>query len=273
MCCHFGAALTWLVVLSAGLAAAPANSAEPAALLRVAVYDGSDGTASGPIALQRILTPAAGFTMERLRPEEVRSERLRTFDVLILPGGSGSQQARRLGSEGCEAICDFVRDGGGYVGICAGSYLASSDYDWSLHLLNAKVLDRAHWARGNGEVRIALTTAGRQTLTEPAEELPVRYGQGPLLAHGTRDDLPEYEELATFVTEVHKEGVPGGVMPGTTAIARAPYGAGRVICFSPHPETAGGPNHLIAAGVRWAGGDRQAPVVAPRPGVLGRSSL
>ena len=31
----------------------------------------------------------------------------------------------------------FVKDGGCYVGICAGCYLASTGYDWSLDLLPA----------------------------------------------------------------------------------------------------------------------------------------
>jgi hypothetical protein len=42
--------------------------------------------------------------------------------------------------------------------------------------------------------------------------------------------------MATFKTEIAKNGAPQGVMPGTTAIARGEYGLGRVVCFSPHPE-------------------------------------
>jgi hypothetical protein len=34
------------------------------------------------------------------------------------------------------------------------------------------------------------------------------------------------------------------------------FGEGHVICYSPHPEVSGGPNDLIAAGVRWAGHGR-----------------
>jgi hypothetical protein len=179
---------------------------------------------------------------------------LKDFDVLIIPGGSGSKQAEKLEPVGREKIVEFVRKGHGYVGICAGSYLATNDYTWSLGLLNAKVIDRAHWARGTGPVKVTLTPVGKAALGEKADDLDVYYGQGPLLAPGGKPEPAAYEPLATFATEIAKNGAAKGVMPGTTAIARGTFGVGRVICFSPHPEVSGGPNHLIAAGVKWAGG-------------------
>ncbi|MBL8813068.1 MAG: biofilm PGA synthesis protein PgaC [Planctomycetaceae bacterium] len=222
--------------------------------LRIAIYDHSDGSAKAPKALRRILTEESGFECVKVTPEDIQKDGLKDCHALIMPGGSGSLQAKKLGETGRRNIQQFVTSGGGYVGICAGSYLASSDYEWSLHLLNAKVFDRAHWARGTGEVTIKLTTEGKQFLSEDKEELPVYYGQGPLLIPDTKPDLPAFEPLAAYATEIAKKGAPTGVMIGTTAIARAPYGKGRVICFSPHPEVSGGPNHLISAGVRWAAG-------------------
>jgi putative intracellular protease/amidase len=222
--------------------------------LRVAIYNHSDGTAKAPRALMKFLTDAAGFKCREVKPDDVRDDCLKDFDVLIVPGGSGSKQAEKLEPVGREKIVEFVRKGHGYVGICAGSYLATNDYTWSLGLLNAKVLDRAHWARGTGPVKVTLTPAGKAALGEKADELDVYYGQGPLLAPGGKAEPAAYEPLATFATEIAKNGAPKGVMPGTTAIARGTFGAGRVICFSPHPEVSGGPNHLVAAGVKWAGG-------------------
>lgn len=222
--------------------------------LRIAIYDHSDGSAKGPKALRKILTEESGFECVKVTPEDIQKEGLKDCRVLIIPGGSGSLQAKKLGDNGRKNIQQFVTDGGGYVGICAGSYLASSDYEWSLHLLNAKVFDRAHWARGTGEVSIRLTAEGKQFLSENKDELPVYYGQGPLLIPDTKPNLPAFEPIASYATEIAKKGAPSGVMIGTTAIARSSYGNGRVICFSPHPEVSGGPNHLISTGVRWAAG-------------------
>src|SRR4051812_18762966 len=83
----------------------------------------------------------------RVGAKDIREGVLKEMDVLVQPGGSGSKQAEALQPEGCDAIREFVKGGGGYVGICAGSYLATTDYTWSLGILNAKVVDRKHWAR------------------------------------------------------------------------------------------------------------------------------
>jgi glutamine amidotransferase-like uncharacterized protein len=177
--------------------------------------------------------------------------------VLIMPGGSGSKQAAFLEETGREIIRQFVRNGGGYVGICAGAYLATNDYSWSLGLVNARVVDRKHWARGGGEVTLTLTSEGRNTLSHESEQIQCDYNQGPLLAPADKADLPPFEPLAVYATEIARKGAPTGVMIGTTAIARTTFGAGRVICYSPHPERADGPNHLISHGIKWVANGQQ----------------
>ncbi len=220
--------------------------------IRVAIYDHSADTAKGPKNLQSFLTTDQGFACQRLGPAEIRDGQLSGYQVLIVPGGSGSKQAEMLETDGCDAIRDFVAEGGGYVGICAGSYLASSQYSWSLNLINARVWDRAHWARGTGSVTIGLTVLGSELFDPASSTLSVYYGQGPLLVPGENPDLPPYEVLATYESEIARNGAPSGAMTGTHAIVRGQFGQGRVICFSPHPETSDGPNEFITAAVRWA---------------------
>jgi glutamine amidotransferase-like uncharacterized protein len=169
-----------------------------------------------------------------------------------MPGGSGSKQALALGEDGKQAVKDFVANGKGYIGICAGAYLATNHYSWSLGLINAKVVDSKHWARGTGEVQLNLTTSGQKNLQYDQSTCKVYYGQGPLLAPGDDAKAPAYETLATYGTEIAKKGAPTGVMIGTTAIARTHYKAGRVVCFSPHPEKPGGIASLIQQAVTWA---------------------
>jgi hypothetical protein len=249
--------LVTLAATRTGLADPPTGAAAPS-LVRVALYDHVESDRRQR-TLEAILTEERGFACRRVGPADVREGVLDEVDVLVMPGGSGSAQARNLEDSGRESIRRFVRGGGAYVGICAGSYLASSDYDWSLHILNARVLDRKHWARGTGPVALIVTPTGKETL---AIETPVvddvHYGQGPLLAPGRSRDLPPYETIAIYADEIAKNGAPTGVMIGTTAIARSTFGRGRVICFSPHCEAKGGPHHLFVAGVRWAS-DRPRP--------------
>jgi hypothetical protein len=72
------------------------------------------------------------------------------------------------------------------------------------------------------------------------------------LAPGDKPEIPDYETLATFKTEIAENGAPKGVMLGTTAAARGTFGQGRVFCYSPHPESKGDLDHYIQTAVRWA---------------------
>lgn len=230
--------------------------------IRVAVY--SDvGTGRSLTNLTNSLTAADDIEFFRITADKIRRDKLRGVDVLIHPGGSGGKQGRHLDAAGRDVVRTFVRDGGGYLGICAGAYLASNDYEWSLNLIDAKVLDRKHWARGMGTVKVRLSAAGQNLLKRDQKEFEIYYGQGPLLAPKNDPAVPDYEELAVYQTEIAKNGAPKGVMPGTTAIARGHYGAGRVFCFSPHPEKTPALYPLVHRAIRWSAGRLDPPPMQP----------
>ncbi|MBA2113558.1 BPL-N domain-containing protein [Bremerella alba] len=230
------------------------NNSPSAKHVRVAIYDHAKDFCKGTKNLKRFLTPENGFVLTVVRPDEIRKGVLHNnYDVLIMPGGSASSQARHLEEEGRDQIRKFVQEGGGYVGICAGAYLCTTNKPYSLGLVNAKVWDLAHWARGTGTVSLEMTSAGCQALKSSDQIVDVNYGQGPMLAPGEDSDLPGYQVLATYKTEVSKKGAPEGTMVGMHAIVRTMYGTGRVIAFSPHPEKPSGPESLMTEGVRWAG--------------------
>src|SRR5262249_51160405 len=132
-----------------------------------------------------------------------------------------------LGKEGREKVREFVQHSGGYVGICAGAYLASIEYPWSLGLLNAHVLDRAHWDRGEGNVTLHISATGKDALSADAESCSIHYENGPLFGPGAQPELGEYELLASYDSEM-TQNAPAGTMKGTAAIARGKFGDGRV---------------------------------------------
>jgi hypothetical protein len=104
---------------------------------RVGLFD------ENPEALQRfreILRPEDGFVCEPLSGEAIRAGRTQEFDVIIVPGGNMGQQSAALGGDGRDKLRDYVRSGGGYVGICAGAFLATTDDDSMLKLINARSL-------------------------------------------------------------------------------------------------------------------------------------
>jgi putative intracellular protease/amidase len=240
---------------------APAAEAPPAGVklppvpvhkrLRLAVYKGPGAAPASRATLVTALGRNPNLLLHDISADDIRAGKLDGYDVVVLAGGSGGGEGRALGPDGRTKIKEFVQRGGAYLGVCAGAYLATCDYPWSLNILNARVLDKAHWARGRGLVSVAPTDKGRDLLGLPVP-LDIQYGQGPLLAPGDDKTLPAYEELAVYKGEVALNGAPHGVMPGTTAVAAAVYGSGRVVCFSPHPEKINGQEPLLHRAVLWA---------------------
>jgi len=222
--------------------------------LAVAMYVSAGVSGSGPDRLEALLDEANGFDLRRVSATDVREGVLDAFDVTIFPGGSGSGQGRELGEAGRARVVEFVRGGGGYFGVCAGAYLAASNYDWSLGILDANVIDRAHWARGRGSVDLRFTKAGRAAVAPGRAAGEVRYVNGPLYAPAGDDSVPDYEVWATYESEINTNGAPEGIMLGTPALVIGAFGAGHVVTSSPHPEQTAGMEELTRRMVRRAAG-------------------
>ena len=221
-------------------------------IIHVAIYQDSGTPDLSAQVVDNALKISPSFVTKRVDAEDIRGNGLAGMDVLVQPGGSGSAQAKKLEPLGRDKIRQFVKDGGGYVGICAGSYLATSYYSWSLHILNADVVDSKHWARGKGDVELKFSPMGEKLLDQDKDSVTCLYHQGPLLCPGHEDGLPAYEPIATFATEVAKNGAPPGIMLGTTAMARGIFGKGHVVAISPHPEKTDGLDNIVRRTVEWA---------------------
>ncbi len=224
--------------------------------VRVAVYSGAGTRTQNEAVIRSCLADEKGsFAVTAVGPEEIRGGRLGDFDVLIQSGGRASEQADALGEEGRERIREFVRRGGGYVGLNAGSYLSAADRPYYLHLLNAKVIDREHWGRGKGNVRIRFTEEGRRMLDHPLHTAQLQFTNCPLFVRDSQPDLPSYNELAIYETEISDGEAPQGVMKGASAMASAPYGKGRVFCSGPHPTAKNADwKEFLQRAVLWSAG-------------------
>lgn len=252
-----------LVLLARFVDAAPptATEADP---LDVAIYDGPGVGGKGPTLMHKILTDR-GHHADIVSPDDVREGKLKQFDVVIFPGGSGSGEAKGLGEDGLQQVRDFIRSGGGYVGVCAGAYLGTSRYDWGLKVIDAQTVDSKHWKRGIGMVQIELTDAGRKVLGNRKGPLEIRYANGPLLGPFNDDDLPDYEVLAYFRSELAENGAPEGMMVDTPAIVSAGYKDGRVLLISPHAEGIPDLEFIIENAVRWSAARPMQPLAESAP--------
>jgi len=203
-------------------------------LIHVALYD---GPGANPTAFSALLAGDSRLLVRRIGPAAVKNGALERFDILIVPGGSGSRQGRGLGSTGREAIRSFVETGGSYIGACAGAYLGSVSYDWSLGIVDVEVIDRKHWKRGTGIVDVEWTDHDLEQPRLGMGMSRIRYANGPILAPAHREDILDYEVLGIYRGEIALNGAPAGVMPGTPAVVQGTWGGGRTILLSPHLES------------------------------------
>lgn len=225
-----------------------------ASSLSFAVYDGEGAGRPMPFItdIQNGVPGAVGFP---LGPEEMGVGALRGFDVVLFPGGMASRQFDALGEAGRAEVIEFVREGGGYVGICAGAYMAASDpYQWGLNLMDARIVDHDHWARGIGPVELELSQRGLEVFGDFPGRRTLHYGQGPIVEPAKRDDLPDYEVLGWYRTGIGVDGADPAVMVDTPAIICAPFGEGRVLASSGHAEWSSGLESFLLRYFEWAGG-------------------
>jgi hypothetical protein len=232
-----------------------ASTAQPKSVVRVALYHGPGTGGKGPPNLIQRLNTGKESLVTEVSPEEISSGVLTNYDVVIFAGGSGSKQAESIGEAGREAVRQFVGRGGGYVGICAGAYLATTGFTWSLHLIDAKTVS-SKWKRGRGNVKVELTDKGRKILGERAGQFEVHYANGPVVAPAKEQSLSGYEPLAFFRTELAENDTPAGAMVNSPAIFAGDYKRGRVVCISPHPEQTPGLEEFVPKLVAWVAPQR-----------------
>lgn len=279
----------FFVLLFAALTPGVSHAAQRA--LKVGIY--AERGAVGPEGVETlasIVRDMPGATVDLHTSVTFRAVDLSKYDVLMFPGGSGKKIAGTMGPEAVERVRDYIRGGGGAVGVCAGAYFLSDSPKSGpagAEMLNAKVFDRAHWNRGKSApvVLELLPDGAAPATTAPAileeiaaaersvETLPksdpvrfrtMRYHQGPPLTPDSRPGLPGYVPLARFRTDVRRPDAPAGMLLNRDAIVAATSGAGKIVAISPHPESSPELRHWIANSVRWVAdkSDKSAPTVA-----------
>jgi glutamine amidotransferase-like uncharacterized protein len=256
--------------------------ASAAAGLRVALYVGagtaptSAGNYSESISL--LIPSGRVASLTHLAGPDVAPQLTTSrFDLVVFPGGSGSSISAGIGAAGGAAVRSFVAAGGGYLGTCAGGYLAGNSSccavpmagycggatgcaksQSALGLVDMGVAEP--WDRGHGYVGMAYSDAAVAMLQLDAvkygggRNVSILYWQGPIQS---RLYAGAYTVDALFRSEIaanHPQWT-RGEMAGTPSLLHAAYGKGRVLVSSPHPEeTVPRLDDVVAAYVLWAGG-------------------
>jgi hypothetical protein len=230
-----------------------AEDARPAERpIRVGFYQARGVSEDALQQAMLVLRTAGGFDVAGLAPEEIRGGALAGQDVAVFSGGIGSTQGALLELAGRRVVREFVAGGGGYVGICAGSYLAIQGPPQYNHvaIVAARNWSDDAWKRGVAMLEVRPVGGG--------DSFRLFYANGPVFRRDAVEGLAPFVPLAEFVSDKYCLGcgTQPGELPGTPAILAASYRAGRILLFSPNPVLAQGTDaahpELFVAAVRWA---------------------
>jgi hypothetical protein len=227
---------------------AHSESEQRATPLRVGLFAGDGAGEEYVVAIANVLAGDPRFTVRKFWDGSVN---FWDFDVTVFPGGVGSTEWNALGADGQEHLKTVVNGGRGYVGICAGFYMAlpgeagffDADIYWP-------------WARGEAWLEVDVPNGNGVLSTTGSHWL--RYVNGPVIY--PLSNPARFTVLATFGTSVG-EGIE--TMVGKPAVVGAKVGDGRAVAFSPHPELSGVGDMLKDALV-WAA-PVDGSVVRPEP--------
>ncbi|MBN1673686.1 MAG: fibronectin type III domain-containing protein [Kiritimatiellae bacterium] len=219
------------------------------------------------------------FDVDYISATQIRNGNLisQGYDVVLLPGGDHAGFYVSLKDAGLTAIRDFISDGGGYVGICAGALLACCHVSNTVNYLEIIDADWSSWYNGyfSCEVTIPSSTGELDIFRTSllGRDVKIKHCNGPVFKR-KNSSLPDYVVLATYTNVPASQR---STMEGRPAIVAGTYGNGRVAVSGPHPESPLEPDALpiLEDMVIWVAGYSAGggPTVPSAPSSLAATPL
>lgn len=220
--------------------------------LRISFYVGQ-GTMGAGFQWLRLLSASPEIRLQLVDDQLVRNGRLSDQDVLVVPGGWPSVIWETLGTNGTEAVRRFVREGGKYIGTCAGAWVALDEQGACRLLPYRPDPANSPFEHGHATLAIDVNERGAVALGVEKGRHFVSYWQGPLVIPSSADGV-KTEVLATFAGNVNMERPAAPSMFGYPALIGAEYGKGRVLVSIAHPESHPRSWDMVAGAFRYLTG-------------------
>lgn len=197
----------------------------------IALYSGS-GADGECVQATRKMFEWMNYTVALIDAEYINNKGLANFSILCVPGGNMYQYAQDISSSGKENVKNFVRNGGGYIGICGGAYFASEKVVWrgtQLPMIPLGIFSGKAEGPNNEIVpypdynmcRVNIMDSAHPiTESEPSSTWMLYYW-GPAL-------MPNKDTNVTILGKYDRGNQP--------AMLASNYGLGRVFLIGTHPE-------------------------------------
>lgn len=99
--------------------------------IHVAIYDDEACWNEGIIAFEKFLD-WKDVSYHRLNGKDIRLGKLtnQDYDIIYIPGGMANFYYKQMQDGGINSLRNFIDNGGGFLGICAGAYFAADSIIW-----------------------------------------------------------------------------------------------------------------------------------------------
>lgn len=223
------------------------------AVLRVALFVGKGASDRAKRNFRRLLGSSDAIRYQSIFGEDIAEGSLKDFDALVVPGGSAAKEAVSMGPEARSEVRRFIEEGGVYLGVCAGAYLATRLRENYLGFLPLKTRDPEHWYRVDDAtpVEVELTQEGAEVFGLDTCKLKIAYENGPIFGPPEIPVSDSFKPLGFFRSEVVGSGGERGVMLDAPAMILTRHGRGLVLAISPHPELTPGRHKMILNALSW----------------------
>ena len=221
--------------------------------LEVGVFAGVGPRSNGCVEWFRLVNSSPEMNLTLLDADDVRSGALDKLDILVMPGGSSPAIKKDLKPEGAEKLKSFIRNGGGYVGTCAGCCLLMEETSDVRRGINVIPYARKG-SKGKFLMPVAINEKGAAAMGVKAGEYKVRYSAGPVLYPVTNViEGASFEVWGTYASDFDtpKNSLK---MDGMVAIVGGTYGKGRVFAIACHPESYKFTHCLVQGAFRYVAG-------------------
>ena len=239
-------------IFMAAAVATCAASANPKPL-EVGVFAGVGPRSNGCVSWFRLVDSSPEMNLTLLDADDVRSGALDKLDILVMPGGSSPAIKKDLKPEGAEKLKSFIRNGGGYVGTCAGCCLLMEETSDVTRGINVIPYARKG-SKGKFLMPVAINEKGAAAMGIKAGEYKINYSAGPVLYPVTNViEGASFDVWGTFASDFDtpKNNLK---MDGMVAIVGGTYGKGRVFAIACHPESYRATQFIVSGAFRYVSG-------------------
>lgn len=226
---------------------------------RIGIYIGT-GTSHSWLWFVDLCSRLGYHRVDFLDEQVIQTGRLSDIEVLVITGGDTFAVAEALGQAGASQLSDFVKNGGIYIGSCAGAYLPMRSSKSPLNEFNfvrAKITNLSkhlpevlrlqhksfacygcdfiyHPVREEVELKLEKDNLG--TDGSPSRVKAPLYGGPAMIAPEEAKVLATYSGFTSKTLFIVQPDLASTTVLGHAAAIRIPFGRGVFYLFGPHFE-------------------------------------